>query len=157
MSKNKKPIITLEGVKLRIESPDIDGDGETGGVETVRMDTGTQPIYQESELGESMKELNNDAMNNEGMSNIDFNSRLHKVEEPSITAWEVLCSTGIVPQRWERLTRKKKRNVVSVQGLGRKEKVELVVGKREHDQKMGGFGMGATVKNLMGMGDKEAK
>lgn len=154
MIKQQNPIIVIEGIQLRIDPPDLDGDGQTGGIETIPMDNTTSPIYQESEMSESMKELNNDAINEQGMSAIDFNSRLAVSEEPSITAFESLCGK-LIPNSWLTLTTKAKRNKVSILGKGRAEKVQLVTGKLERDVKLKTFSFKESGKNIFGLGKKQ--
>lgn len=112
---------------------------------------GEQMITEQAELVGVIKEFNYDVINHENMSNIDFNTRLLRVEEPSITSFETCGTAGLIPKRWLALPRKKKRNLVSIGGEGRKEGVQMVVGKREMDtQRSGGFSMGNTLSNMLG-------
>lgn len=135
---NKQITVTLDGVSMQLQKPDIDGDGVTGGVERIKQrftDENTTNIIQPTELGESLKELNSDHIEpNTRMSGIDMRSRLHYIEANSILALDALVALGILPTRTLAFSRQKKRLSVSVSGKGREEIVQIVAGKREQDK-----------------------
>lgn len=144
-------IINLDGTKIKLEQPDLDGDGKTGGIEHIKINKNIEAITQPTELGESLKELNDDTINSENrMSGIDMRSRLHHTEVSSVLALDALVALGICPSNMLSFTRQKKRLSVSIDGHGRKEIVEIVGGKRENDNKKG-FGEG--FKNFLGFGN----
>lgn len=149
-------IISLDGVKIELEAPDLDKDGIVGGVEKVtqKFSEGVTNITQSTELEGSLRELNADAINNETrMSAIDMRTRLHSFEISAVLAVDSLVALGVLPQRCLPLSTQKKRLNVSEGGQGRKEMVELVAGKREQDVKMGAMSrMGDGVKSFFGMG-----
>ncbi len=149
-------IISIDGVRLEVQPPDLDGDGKIGGVEkiTQNIDAGLQPITQPTELGDTLKELNKDAIEeNTRMSGIDLRSRLHKFEISSVLALDALVSLGILPTKCLAFTRQKKRLSVSLEGKGRDDIVNIVAGKREQDAKTGMFGgMGDRFKSFIGGG-----
>ena len=148
------PIIKLDGISMQIETPDLDNDGSSGGVETIiqKTDTGIQPVAQSTELGESLKELNLDALDaNIRMSGIDLRARLFGIEISSILALDALVSFGILPTKCLAFTRQKKRLSVSLDGKGREEIVSLVAGKKEMEAKAGMGGFGDRIKNFMGI------
>jgi len=151
-------IIRLDGIAMRLTQPDLDGDGKTAGdIEHVqhRMPSGTTNIVQPTELGESLKHLNDDSIEGETrMSGIDMRSRLHPVEVSSILALDALVSLRVLPTRCLAFTRQKKRLSVSIGGKGRQEMVEVVAGKREQDAKMAGGGFFDKIKTGLGMGGK---
>lgn len=96
-----------------------------------------------SELQGSLIELNNDEFDmNSRMSKIDMRTRLYNIEITSILAIDTLTAFRFLPDTISPLTTQKKRLAVSLNGQGRKEIVDIVGGKREHDQGssiMGGF------------------
>ena len=150
-------IITLDGIKMTLEAPDLDKDGESGGTETIiqKVDTGIQPVVQPTELGETLKELNLDTLDTTiRMSGIDMRARLHHIEVSSILALDALVSLGVLPTKCLAFTRQKKRLSVSLDGKGREEIVNIVAGKREQDAKAGFGGIGDRMKNFMGMPPK---
>lgn len=153
-----REIVTLDGVKIDITPADLDGDGQTGGVETLRqnINQGIQPVVQPTELGESLKELNSDSIESlSRMSGIDMRARLQYIEIASILALDSLVSLGCLPIKCLSFTRQKKRLSVSLNGKGREEIVSVVSGKREMDAKLGGMsGFGERIKGFMGMGGK---
>jgi hypothetical protein len=150
-------IITLDGTRLRVEPLDLDGDGVTGEVETVRPNFGgdVTTINSPSELGETLRELNKDEIeSNTGMTGIDMKSRLHYIEVSSILAMDALVALKVLPRRCLAFTRQKKRLAVSLDGKGRQEMVEVVGRKREQDKAVanaGGGGIGQGIRNFVGL------
>lgn len=146
-----KEIIVLDGIPLELQPPDIDKDGEIGGTELVtqRVDAGITSIIQPTELGESLKYLNDDSIDvTTRMSGIDLRSRLHYVEIGSLVALDSLVALKILPTSCLAFTRQKKRLAVSLDGKGRDDMVNIVAGKREQEAKAAGFG--EKVKSHMG-------
>jgi len=137
-------IVVLNGIRMEVNPPDIDQDGQTGGIEQVTQriaQAGTTDIIQPTELGEAMKELDDDTVDpNTRMSRIDMRSRLHPMEISSILAMDTLVALKVIPSSCLAFTLQKKRLNVSLMGQGRKEKVEMAVGKREQDAKTGMMG-----------------
>lgn len=151
-------IITIDGVRTKLQRPDLDGDGVYDEIETVtqKIDAGIQPILQPSELSESLKELNQDIIDyGSRQSGIDLRARLHPFEVQSVLALDALVALGILPTRTLAFSRQKKRLSVSIQGKGREEIVSLVAGKRELEAKTGIAGFGDRVKNFMGFGNNQ--
>ena len=150
-------ITVLDGVRIQVKPIDLDGDGQTGGIEIInqRLDDGVIGINQSSELGDSLKELNLDIVEqNTRMSGIDMRARLHPLEISSILALDTLVSLGICPHKCLSFTRQKKRLSVSEDGKGREEIVEIVGGKKEQDVRSGMGGMIDRFKSNIGMGGK---
>lgn len=99
-----------------------------------------QNIIEPSELGEALKHLNDDSIDLEDsrMSNIDLRSRLHHTEVSSVLALDSLVSLGVCPTLCLAFTRQKKRLAVSINGLGRKDIVDIVHGKEEREETKSG-------------------
>lgn len=147
--------VVLDGITMRLERPDIDGDGVTGGVERIKQrigDVGIQSIIQPTELGDSLKELNLDVIEQETrMTGIDLRARLHPVEVNSVLAIDSLVALGVLPVRCLAFSRQKKRLSVSINGKGRDDIVNIVRGKRDHDKEASN-GFGDKVKSFLGGG-----
>ena len=151
-------IIRLDGVPIEVVRPDLDGDGRTDTPsERIPMQSnGMTPIIQGTEMGESLKELNDDSIQSEtGMSSVDFKARLHYMELPSVLAMDTLVAFRVLPPECLAFTRQKKRLSVSLQGKGREEMVSMVHGKKEMDKAMANSGgMMNQMRSLVGMQPK---
>lgn len=149
-------IVVLDGIKIDIAPPDLDGDGQVGGVETVTQsyDGGITPVVQPTEMGETLQQLNLDEIQlDTRMSGIDLRARLHPMTIPFYGALDSLVGFRIAPQQCLAFTRQMKRLSVSIKGLGRKEIVDLVGGKKEQDAKAGMGGFGDKMKGFFGGGN----
>ena len=94
-----------------------------------------QDIVTPTELGETLRELNEDQIDPDTrMTSIDTRTRLTPIETRSVLALDSLVGLGVAHSMCLAITRQKKRLNISLMGLGRKEMVETVVGKREHDR-----------------------
>lgn len=153
-----QPVINLDGIKIRLTTPDLDGDGRTGGTEVIPRriaDQGVSNIVQPTEIAESLRELNSDSLDpSTRMSGIDMRTRLHPAEISSVLAMDALVSLGILPTKCLAFTRQKKRLAVSLQGKGREDIVNVVSGKRELDQKLAGASLWDKAKGAMGGGQQ---
>ncbi len=151
------PIVRINGIPVRLKRPDLDKDGDTEEeAEDVYtdFDSGTEHIIQPTELGESMRSLDDDSVNpHNRMSKIDFNARIHHTEKPSVDVFDALISMGMLTKKCQYLSIVKKRNSVSEDGKGREEKVAMVVGKREQDAKAG-EGFGQKIARFVGIRPK---
>ena len=102
-------------------------------------------ITQETELGSVMKNLDEDVIDKlTKMSKIDFNTRLTQEQINACLVFDELKVMGILPEDCA-LTTRVKRLSISRDGLGRKEKVQIVIGDREQKQ---GIGFGERLGNL---------
>lgn len=113
---------------------------------------GMLPVKESTELGDSLKELNNDDLE-EGtrMSGIDMRSRLHYTEVSSILAVDSLVAFRFLPVSCLSFTRQKKRLAVSLAGKGRDDIVNLVSGKKDVDAKVqGGSTFVDRIKGVFG-------
>jgi hypothetical protein len=99
------------------------------------MSQDTTDIKESTELGESLKELNDDSISpNTRMSGIDLRSVLHPLELSGILAIDTLVQFRFLPVSSLSFTRQKKRLSVSQNGKGRDDIVKIVSGKRDGDQ-----------------------
>jgi hypothetical protein len=132
--------VKLDGISRMLIPADLDGDGKVGGTEKIQMqnDSGMSRVAQPTEIGEAMKELNKDEIEEDTrMSGIDMRSRLHYMEAASILAFDSLVSLKTLPVKTLIFTRQKKRISVSIGGLGREEQVRIIAGQREHEKDKG--------------------
>lgn len=150
------PLIILDGVKIRLELPDLDMDGEIGSVERIPQSgfqSNISHVQEKSELGESLEKLDADEVNDETqMSQIDFNANLNPIEKNCFGVLDFLVSINALSPDIQFLSRRFKRLSVSVGGKGRDDKVAMVTGQREHQRGLGGSLM-EGIKGLFGQGD----
>lgn len=134
-----KTRIKMDGVYYELQPPDIDGDGVIGGTEKISRITSQDVtnINQTTELGDSLKELNQDELDTNKMSGIDLRANLYPTEVTYILGLDSLVVLGVLPQKCLGFTRQKKRLSVSINGKGREQIVDLVSGKREGDKEKG--------------------
>ncbi len=150
--------IILDDHKIELIPADLDKDGIVGGTERITRkfgdseDQGVIPVQNPSDLGDAMRELNKDTVEDSRLSGIDFRGRVHSSELPSMIALDSLIGMGFVPIRCGILNRVKMRKSVSIDGLGRKEHVEIVVGKRESDERKSMGGIFDKFKQGFGIG-----
>lgn len=91
-------------------------------------------VQQPSELAEAMKILDDDAIDPvTGMSKIDLNTRLFPKQVGTVTTVDSLVAFRFLPPLCLEITKQLKRNLVSIMGKGRLEKVALAQGKNELD------------------------
>jgi hypothetical protein len=139
--------ITLDGKTYDFNRlTDADMNGVPDILEGGGDDDSVSDIIQPSELGDAMKELNKDELDQETqMSGIDMRSRLHPIEVGNILALDSLVNFKCLPKHCLNFTRQKKRLSVSILGKGRTEIVDIVTGQRDHNEakgfgeKMAGF------------------
>lgn len=121
--------------------------------DTYTSDMGITSINQQTELGETLKELNSDTLEMQTrLSGIDMRSRLNYLQVPSMVAFDTIVSLGVLPVRTNIVNRSMMRKSVSLEGKGRQEFVDIVGGKREQEAKSGIFGrMQDGVRSMFGM------
>lgn len=137
----------IDGVRMKLESPDLDGDGVMGGLETIKsnQDRGVMQIKENTELGEALDLQNRDIENSERLSSVDFISRINNFQHAPLVAVDTLCAMKVISRDARIVVRNIMRKSVSLDGKGRKEFVELVTGKKELEIKR-------QANNLMGHG-----
>jgi hypothetical protein len=148
-------IITIDGIKTELRSPDLDGDGETGGVEQLRPQTGIVPVMQQSELGETIKEIYADEVDpRTRMTSIDLRTRIQSYfERNAMIGIDSATSLKLLPLECSVITRHAKRLNVSLMGKGRQEAVDIIAGQREHVKNS--MGLGDKIRNFVGMKPKD--
>jgi len=162
MSKKKKkeddyagPPIIMDGVHIRLKKPDLDGDGQIGGIEELNQSGGATVTSQHapSELGDTLKELNKDDLDPvTKMSGIDMRSIIHPLDISNIAAFDSLVWLDFLPVKSLAITRKMLRLAVSQHGKGREHMVDVATGKRDHDVRAN-TGAIARIKNFAGGGE----
>lgn len=139
----------LDGIKVQLEKGDLDGDGVVGGVETVRqsLDKGILMSQEQTELGQAFSMLDKDEVTDSRFSSIDFNARINPLEAGPMVAVDSLIALGFLSVSHGLIVRSRLRKSVSELGKGRAEKVQIAIGKRDHDG-----GMMQGMKNFVGAG-----
>jgi hypothetical protein len=134
-------VYVLDGQRISLTASDLDGDGIVGGTEIIqRKYRNESDIVQPTELGETLKELNKDVVEEDSrMSSIDLKARLSSAEVGAILAYDTLVAMKFLPRDALFLTRQRKRLSVSEGGQGRKETVDIVRGVKD-EKSSSGFG-----------------
>lgn len=156
--KSKTPMkktISFNNIKVKLEQPDLDGDGIIGGTEHIKNKNYNETeIFQQTELGESLKEINKDDIDPKTrMSAIDMRTRLHRIEIPSMIVWDSLIAMRALGSDCMPVSLKKSRYAISLGGEGRKENRDIIIGQREHQAKMSGLQQ--SVKEGLGLLPKQ--
>lgn len=130
--------IEFDGQPIQIiKKQDLNQDGQIDAVETFNpyQRRGETEIRTTTETGESLKELNQDTLDEiSNMSSIDMRSRINNLLFPPILGIDSLVSLKVLPPECLFFTRKALRLMVSMGGQGRKEMVNTIIGQREHQQ-----------------------
>jgi len=134
-------IVKLDGTRIEIVPPDLDGDGNVGGVERIQQSNPSDiiPMKQSSELGDSLELAFSDKFDPlEKVSDIDQKASLSPVQVPYLTIWESLCKSRFLASSNLGVSRQVKRNSNSIiskhMGIGRRNIENMTVGKREFDR-----------------------
>lgn len=136
-----KECIVLDDTEVELTTYDLDGDGVTGEVETIKRKAPSVlvPIKtQETELGESIRELKKGGYDHLGYPEVDFISNLKGIEIQSILILDSLQRLGFIDSI-DYVTISKKRVQTSLNGQRSKDIVDLAVGKRKGDKPKGFF------------------
>lgn len=122
-------IIRKDGIRIQLQPRDLDGDGRVGTVEIIPRSTGESNDVvipqQISESREAMEALNEDVEDHQGFSTVDFKTRLHGQMIPQVAALEGGYIMRFSPQRSRNVIKLIKRLIVSKNGLGRRESIEV--------------------------------
>jgi hypothetical protein len=141
--------IKLDGIKMRLQVADYDGDGITGETETIQQQAGSNQIniQDTSELGEAMGKMNEDVKNADGFSSVDFVSNINSFQIAPMVALEMMANLKVVSSG-SQLVRNLMRKSVSLtdakSGVGRSDYVKAVTSKLENEMRK------ASASNLMG-------
>lgn len=98
-----------------------------------------QPFSEKTEIEAAMNSLDADKADKASFSNIDFNARVSSHQAVCMAIIDELVRSGLYPEELT-ITRNMKRISVSIGGEGRKEKVSLFQGQREHSEGAGAMG-----------------
>lgn len=140
----------IDGLKYTLGQPEDQAEAVAAS-SGPKGDSGMTTVQEETELGQSLKELNLDQLEQStGMSGIDMRARLHPIESAAVLALDALVGMQVLPTSCLTFTRQKKRLSVSNQGKGREEIVDVVTGKREHDKNKQSGGMAEWAGKMMG-------
>jgi len=125
-------MIKLDGIPIRLQNPDLDGDGIVGGVETITrggMEGDVTYMQQPTEVGDAMKSLDSDIVDpSTKHSSIDQNTVFSNIEKMSHLVVDSLVTHSFLPLHNRDMSRLSKRLSVSVNGIGRRQKVEVATG-----------------------------
>ena len=130
---------------------DIDRDGVVNEAESVtsHQSKGMIDLKDTTELGETLGHLNKDTENERRLSSVDFVSRLNGLQIPAISCVEFITAHGVISRDAKEITRIIKRNVISLEGKGRDDIVNIAVGKTERDiRKAGIHNLSPTIKEV---------
>jgi len=103
------------------------------------MDTGIENVQELTDTAQTIKELNDDSVSKDKFTAIDMKTRLHVEEISAIIALDSLVALDFLPEEASFITRSKKRLSVSLNGLGRREIVEISQGMRDKEQGKSAF------------------
>lgn len=106
-------------------------------------------VVEESDLGASLKQLNDDSINSDKMSGIDMRARLSPSDISCSVIVDMLVMLKFLPDSCVNITKQKKRLSVSLMGKGRKEIVDVIAGEREKQSRDG------SMMSKLGLGKKD--
>lgn len=140
--------VRIDGIKMHRKVMDLDGDGITGENETIGNKNSDIFVPQDrTETGEALAAMTQDKENTIGTSDVDFISNLSGLHIPPVAAGMMMSLEGVYPASTRTLIRELMRIMVSHEALGRKQNVEIAVGRSEKQN------MGSTL-NLVTGGQK---
>ena len=135
---------------MKLEAIDLDKDGNTDEIEGVKShkDRGILNIKDNTELGEALEFQNKDVENDQRLSSVDFISRINNYQHAPLVAVDTIASMGVISGDARIVVKNIMRKAVSLDGKGRQEFVDVVVGKKEGDRRLG-------ISNLTGDGQSK--
>ena len=135
----QKTLFNLDGTKIFLKGRDINKDGkidEIEGVETnIAGNLDQRNIIQPSDIGESLKQLNEDHLYRDKTSGIDMRSILSPFERSPLFCIDSLIRIKMLPKSFSDVSRQYKRLSVSQNGKGREQIVKIITGEREQEVK----------------------
>lgn len=141
----KATVVCIDGVRMKLKPVDADGDGITGEVEDVPSHgSGIMQVQDTTELGQALDHQNKDHIDKTGFSSSDYNARINSFQFSPLVAVDMIATMKVISNRSRDVVRHIMRKSVSVEGKGREEFVDVVVGKMKADQAK------ASAANLMG-------
>src|SRR3990172_2432564 len=119
----------LDGIRVRMEHTDLDNDGITDEVESIkRRGNNIIDIKDTTELGEAMGKMNEDTKDAEGFSSVDFISNINAFQISPMVALDMMSKMKIVHIGGD-LIRDLMRKSVSLDARGRDDYVKAVTAK----------------------------
>jgi len=109
-----------------------------------------EKLEEVNNVKEVLINLDKDEVGDDNLTTIDFNTRLHQTEIGSIVALQLLHSLKVGGSSCSLITRSIKRHKVSLGGMGRREKVDIIKGDREHEENSNGGNLFGKIKGFMG-------
>jgi len=128
-------LYTIDGTRLMFKHDTRHEDVVQTSMQThTPAQQGITHVQQATELGEALKELNKDEIdNNTRTSSIDMRAILHEMQVHPVSAFEGFVVLGMVTTRCLGVSRQIKRNSCSIKGKGREQIVQTTQSKNETD------------------------
>ena len=108
-----------------------------------------QRLEESNIIKDVINNLDNDTMQEDNLTSIDFNTRLQATEIPAIVSMQMLHTFKVGGRNCSLLARTIKRHKVSLGGLGRTEKVQIIQGEREHETDKKGDSLFGKIKGYL--------
>lgn len=116
----------------------------------------TQELQETNTITAVIDNLDKDIVDTRSnLTTIDFNTRLTSTEIGPIVALQMLHTLRVGGASCSLIARSIKRHKVSINGLGREEKVRIIQGDREHESNTGDSSLFGKLKGFMGKNEKE--
>lgn len=128
-------IYELNGIKVKLQAIDLDGDGITGSIENVKQVKSSNDwvsVKETTELGEALSHQNKDEENTKGMNSVDFISRINSIQHASMSAVTYIARAHVISMESRDLIVDLMRKAVSLDGKGRQEFVAVVTGHNQN-------------------------
>lgn len=116
--------------------------------------TDTDTLQESNPIMDVINTLDRDVMETDNLTSIDFNTRLEPSEIGNITALQMLHTLGVGGKSCSLIARSIKRHKVSLRGLGRTEKVQIMQGEREHEEGSRDSTLFGKIRGILGKNDK---
>ena len=108
-----------------------------------------------SALKDVLDNLDKDELEDNNLTSIDFNTRLREDEVGDIVALQMMDVLKVGGEECSLLARTIKRHKVSINGLGRKEKVQVAMGEREQEVQNRDTTLFGKIKGFLGKKDEQ--
>ena len=120
----------LDNIRMKLEVSDIDRDGIIGEVESVRQkNAGFVQIKDETELGQVLDHSNKDSEDTR-----DALSNINSFQHAGLVALSFI-SGRVISKHSGDLVKEIMRKAVSIDAMGRKQSVDMVVGNKQNEIK----------------------
>lgn len=128
----------IDNIRMKLESVDIDGDGNIDEAESVPSSKGGfMQIKDSTEMGEVME-----AMNKDSEDTRDALSNINSYQHPGLVAVSFISQNGVISRRSSHIVTEIMRKAVSVDAMGRKQSVDAITGKKQNDISRANVAMG---------------